>query len=81
LAEELHDLLHRARATPDQAPLEECLRLWRRAEELGIRIAPWRLQNEIHRILENPRTELSGTLLELARALGFSTPEEPGQGG
>jgi len=80
LAEEMHELLHRVRAFRDPAPLAECLHLWKRAKELDIRVDPWRLQNEIHRILENPLTDPDDTLLELAESLGFATPR-PRRGG
>jgi hypothetical protein len=75
IEEAFYDKLNAAKDSNDAAAFESVLLMLRRAEELRINIEKWRIQNAMWDILFRGETKLSPTVLELASALGFATPE------
>jgi alpha-amylase/alpha-mannosidase (GH57 family) len=69
------DQLMSARDKNDDAAYAEVLFLWKRAAELKINIDRWFLQDIMWKILEEKSAVPSSTILELASALGFATPD------
>ncbi|MCF7936485.1 MAG: DUF3536 domain-containing protein [Synergistales bacterium] len=77
LSTEIHDMLARV-ASPaerDRGLLQRMRHAFDRAEELGIAIDLWRIQNEMWRILEAFQQSLPPEALELAGRLGFAVPD------
>jgi hypothetical protein len=70
-----YDNLSSAMEKKDEETFANILFLWKRTVELKIEINRWRIQNKIWEILGGDGAFLSNTTLELARALGFATPE------
>ena len=71
-----YDNLYDAGAKNDSAAYTLIKMLWDRADELGITIDRWRLQNGMWAILDENDSAPSEQLLNLAKALGFATPQK-----
>jgi hypothetical protein len=69
-----YDSLLEADTKNDDSAFERLLKLWKRAEELGIGIDKWRLQNVVWHMLEVKTSAPSAALLQFAGELGFALP-------